>query len=58
MCWTQDWKKRPTARAISDYLLGQLREITGEDDPDLRIVLPERDPRQTHTESDYEKYND
>lgn len=53
MCWAQDWKQRPPARAISNYLLDQLREITGEDDPDLRIVLPERDPKQTHSESDF-----
>ncbi|KAL7550501.1 hypothetical protein ACHAWF_013720 [Thalassiosira exigua] len=58
MCWTQDWKERPTARSISDYLWQQLREITGEKDPDVRVTLPERDPNQRNTESDYDKYND
>ena len=58
MCWTQDWKERPSARSISDYLVDQLREITGEDDPDVRVTLPERDPKQKSTESDYDKYND
>ena len=58
MCWTHDWKERPSARMISDYLMGQLREITGEQDPDVRVKLPERDPKQTDSESDYDKYND
>ena len=58
MCWTQDWKKRPSARSISDYLMNQLRNITGEENPDVRVNLPERDPKQRSTESDYEKNND
>lgn len=58
MCWTQDWEERPSARSISDYLIGRLREITGEEDPDLRVVLPERDPKMRNTESDYNEYND
>ena len=58
MTWTQNPNERPSARIISDYLIGQLREITGEDDPDLRVVLPGRDPNQGSSESDYEKYND
>lgn len=58
MCWTQDWRERPSARSISDYLIGQLREVTGEEKPDFRVVLPERDPKQRSTESDYDKYND
>lgn len=58
MCWTQKWEERPSARSISDYLIGQLRNITGEDDPDLRVVLPKRDPRMRGTDREYEKYND
>lgn len=58
MCWTQDWRERPSAQSISDYLMARLRAITGEEDPDLRVVLPERDPDQKNTESDYDKYND
>ena len=58
MCWTQNWRERPSARSISDYLITQLKEITGEDNPDFRVVLPQRDPNQRHTESDYVKYND
>jgi len=58
MTWTQDWKKRPTARSVSDFLLAQLKEITGEEKPDLRVVLPERDPNQRSTESDYDEHND
>mmetsp|Transcript_12564 Transcript_12564/g.16381 ORF Transcript_12564/g.16381 Transcript_12564/m.16381 type:complete len:151 (+) Transcript_12564:1-453(+) len=57
MCWTQNWKKRPTARAVSNYLIDRLREITGQEDPDVRVVLPERDPHQTNTYSDYDEYN-
>jgi hypothetical protein len=58
MCWTQDWEKRPSARHISNYLLLKLRIITGDKDPDLRVVLPERDPNMSNTESDYEYHND
>jgi len=57
MCWTQDWKERPSARSISDYLIGQLKDITGEENPDVRVVLPERDPNQRSTESDFDEYN-
>eukprot|EP00580_Thalassiosira_gravida_P006280 CAMPEP_0201638818 /NCGR_PEP_ID=MMETSP0493-20130528/17664_1 /ASSEMBLY_ACC=CAM_ASM_000838 /TAXON_ID=420259 /ORGANISM="Thalassiosira gravida, Strain GMp14c1" /LENGTH=174 /DNA_ID=CAMNT_0048111997 /DNA_START=122 /DNA_END=643 /DNA_ORIENTATION=- len=35
MCWTQESDERPSARSISDYLIGRLREVTGEDDPDF-----------------------
>jgi len=58
MCWTQEWEKRPSARHISNYLLLKLRIITGEKEPDLRVVLPERDPNMSNTESDYEYHND
>ena len=58
MCWTQNWKERPSARSVSEYLIGRLREITGEEDPDLRVVLPERDPNMKGTDSEYEEYND
>jgi hypothetical protein len=58
MCWTQDWTKRPSAREISDYLIDRLRAITGEADPDLRVVLPKRDPDQKATDRDYKIHND
>eukprot|EP00986_Skeletonema_menzelii_P012506 scaffold6920_cov171-Skeletonema_menzelii.AAC.1 len=58
MTWTYDWSERPSARSITDYLMGALRNITGESDPDLRVTLPERDPYQKNTESDYDYYND
>ncbi|KAL3822945.1 hypothetical protein ACHAXA_011660 [Cyclostephanos tholiformis] len=58
MCWTQKWEERPSARYISDYLLGRLRNITGEENPDLRVILPKRDPNMRGTDSEYEKYND
>ncbi|KAL9181740.1 hypothetical protein ACHAXT_012083 [Thalassiosira profunda] len=58
MCWVQDHRKRPTARSISDYLIGVLKEITGEENPDVTVTLPKRDPKQRNTDSDYEKYND
>ena len=58
MTWTYNWAERPSARSITDYLMGELRKITGEDDPDLRVTLPERDPNQRNTESDYNYYND
>ena len=56
MTWTQNQDERPSARFISDYLLGQLKEITREENPDLKVVLPERDERPT--DSDYQIQND
>ena len=58
MCWTQSWKERPSAKSVNDYLMGELRKITGEENPDLRVTLPERDPNQRNTESDYNDHND
>ena len=58
LCWTQRWTERPSARSIADYLLGALRNITGEEEPDLRVTLPERDPEQRHTESDFKSFGD
>ncbi len=37
MTWTYNWKERPSARAIANHLMGGLREITGEEAPDIRI---------------------
>ena len=53
MCWTQNWEERPSARSVSDYLIGRLGEITGEEDPDLRVVLPEPIPNMKGTDSEY-----
>jgi hypothetical protein len=53
MCWIEKWNKRPSARSIADYLMGQLRVITKEEHPDLRVTLPARDPDQKRTESDF-----
>ena len=58
MCWTQRWQERPPLRKISDYLIGKLKEITGQDNPDFCVVLPKRNHNQQSTESDYDKYND
>jgi len=55
MCWTQDWRERPSAREVSNYLMRKLREITGEKDPDLKVTLPQRDPDQKPTDSEYTK---
>jgi len=55
MSWIHNWKERSSARSISDYLMTQLKEVTGEEDPDLRVVLPERDPNQAYTSSDFNK---
>ena len=57
MCWTQNWRKRPPAQEVSTYLMKKLQEITGEDDPDVRVTLPERDPRQGGSDSDFKKSN-
>ena len=37
MTWKYNWKERPSARAIANYLIGELRKITGEETPDIRI---------------------
>eukprot|EP00985_Skeletonema_marinoi_P035347 scaffold46334_cov212-Skeletonema_marinoi.AAC.1 len=50
MCWTYRWDKRPSARYVTDYLFGELQKITGEENPDVRVTLPERDPDQKNTE--------
>lgn len=54
MCWKYSWEKRPSAKFITDYLVGELRNITGHDNPDLRVTLPDRDPNQNNAESDKE----
>ena len=52
MCWVQDWRERPSARTVSEFL-ERLREITGEENPDLRVALPKRDKNQRPTDSDF-----
>ena len=52
MCWTQNWRERRSAREISDFMIGELHKITEEDDPDLRVVLPVRDPNQKPTDGE------
>lgn len=53
LCWIEKWDKRPSAREISEYLMEQLRAITEEANPDLRVTLPERDPEQTPSDGEY-----
>lgn len=53
MCWTQDWRERPSAQSISSYLLDQLRRITGEKDPDVRVVLPVQDAKGPVDDDDF-----
>ena len=55
MSWIHNWEERLSARSISGYLIRQLVKVTGEEDPDLRVVLPERDPNQAYTSSDFNK---
>ena len=55
MSWVPNWKERSSARSISDYLMKQLVKVTGEEDPDLRVVLPKRDPNQAYTSSDFNR---
>jgi len=57
LCWTQKWQERPSAQDIATYLMNELREIKGEVDPDLKIVLPERDPLQQGTDTDFMRVN-
>ncbi|KAL9178855.1 hypothetical protein ACHAXT_003986 [Thalassiosira profunda] len=53
MCWRFQWRDRPSAAAIASYLHDRLRQITGEDDPDIRVTLPERDPKRKLSWSDF-----
>lgn len=55
MCWKQEWRERSSARAVSDYLIGELKRITGEEDPGLRVKLPERDSNQRPTDNEFTK---
>jgi len=55
MCWTEDWRKRPSAKSITEYLMGELQKVTGEENPDVRITMPPRDPGQTLSEGDYDR---
>ena len=32
------WKERPSARVIADFLMGELRKISGKETPDLRVT--------------------
>ena len=56
-CWTHDARERPSARSVTERLLARLREVAGEEAPDLRVTLPARDPDQALTSSDYNRYN-
>lgn len=58
MCWVQNWRERPSAREISDFMMQELRTIVGEEEPDLRVVLPERDPNQTPSDGEFNAFND
>lgn len=53
MCWTYNWKERPSAQAVSSYLLDRLRRITGEKDPDVRVTLPERESNEPVDDLDF-----
>ncbi len=53
MCWEEDWKKRPSARTIADFLMRQLQDITNEETPDIRVTLPKRDLDQRPSDSEY-----
>ncbi len=55
MCWTKDWRKRPSSKSITEYLMGELQKITEEASPDVRITMPPRDPGQTLSEGDYDR---
>lgn len=57
MCWTHDWRERPKARVVYNHLMDSLKRITGEENPDVRVTLPERNPNQRRTESDYYSHN-
>lgn len=57
MCWTYKWQERPSAKSVSEYLYNQLKEISSKDYPDLRVMLPDRDPNQRGTDSDFASVN-
>ncbi|KAL7535575.1 hypothetical protein ACHAXR_006585, partial [Thalassiosira sp. AJA248-18] len=57
MCWTYKWQERPSAQSIAGHLYDQLKVITGEENPDVRVLLPKRDPNQRSTDSDFVRSN-
>ena len=56
-CWTHDSRERPGAAAVAGRLRRDLARVTGEDDPEVRVTLPPRDPAQSMSSSDYNLYN-
>jgi len=59
MLWTHDVAQRPTSRQVSDFLLDELRKITGEADPDLRVNIPPLPSDWDYGDEDFEaNFND
>ena len=40
MAWSRNSEQRSSARSIANYMIGELRRITGEVTPDLRVNFP------------------
>lgn len=54
MCWVQDYKTRPTAREVADYIGGELKQIEGVDNLDIvRVKMPPLPKDHKYTDSDF-----
>jgi hypothetical protein len=54
MCWVHDYKKRPTAREVADYIGGELKQIEGVDKLDVvRIKMLPLPKDHRYTDSDF-----
>jgi hypothetical protein len=54
MCWVHDYKERPTAREVADYIGGLLMQIEGLDHLDVvRVNMPPLPKNHRYTDSDF-----
>eukprot|EP00568_Trieres_chinensis_P003843 CAMPEP_0183316814 /NCGR_PEP_ID=MMETSP0160_2-20130417/56110_1 /TAXON_ID=2839 ORGANISM="Odontella Sinensis, Strain Grunow 1884" /NCGR_SAMPLE_ID=MMETSP0160_2 /ASSEMBLY_ACC=CAM_ASM_000250 /LENGTH=109 /DNA_ID=CAMNT_0025482703 /DNA_START=1 /DNA_END=330 /DNA_ORIENTATION=+ len=53
MCWTYETEKRPSAGAIADYLLKNIKTIDGQVGAIVRAEIPPLPSNHRFTESDF-----
>jgi len=54
MCWVHNYKERPTARQVADYIKEELRQIEGVDDLGVvRVDMPPLPKNHRYTDSDF-----
>jgi hypothetical protein len=54
MCWTHDYKERPTAQEVADYIGGLLMQIEGLDQLNIvRVNMPPLPKNHRYTDNDF-----